>query len=143
MTTISKKQNIEYISILYNTIKLTEINSKDKKFFKIRNYLIIKISNSFGYNNGDIFSFLKNKIQYYEDKLDDKNKNFIKKSRDIHGLKYNYCNVNYIKAITHVNIICVYHGEFHQSPDNHLRKRGCPKCKYKESKTRKVYKIKY
>jgi very-short-patch-repair endonuclease len=128
-----EEQNKKFISILYYTLKLNEI--KKKKFDKVITYLLEKISHSFGCNHDDdIISFLKNKLFYYEDKLDVKNKNFINKSREIHGLKYNYCNVNYIIAKTHVNIICVYHGEFPQTPDNHLRKRGCPKCKYRDRK---------
>ena len=132
------EQNKKYISILYYTLKLQEI--KDKKFYRVINYLFVKISNSFGYTHGDRVSFLKNMLHNYEDLLDKKNRNFIKKSREIHGLKYNYCNVNYIIAKTHVNIICGYHGEFPQSPDNHLRKRGCPNCKYIDRKPGKYAK---
>lgn len=61
--------------------------------------------------------------------------NFIIKSLSIHGEgKYNYSKVEYINNRTKVIIICPIHGEFLQTPNNHLRRKGCPKC-YKESRT--------
>jgi len=43
---------------------------------------------------------------------------------------YNYSKVNYIDNHTKVCIICPKHGEFWQSPNNHLsKKQGCPECK--------------
>lgn len=53
------------------------------------------------------------------------------------GTKFDYSKVNYINAVTKVSIICLIknqkgsvHGEFLQSPHNHLHGRngGCPKC---------------
>jgi very-short-patch-repair endonuclease len=49
---------------------------------------------------------------------------FIKK----HGNKYNYKNVEYKNNKTNVEIICPDHGIFHQSPYEHKRGQGCPKC---------------
>ena len=61
-----------------------------------------------------------------------KNKNkeyFIRKSREIHGDKYNYSKVDYINWNTKVCIICPKHGEFWQSPLKHINeKHNCPKC---------------
>lgn len=54
---------------------------------------------------------------------------FVKKSNEIHNHKYNYLNSIYKSARTKICIICPVHGEFWQTPDNHLRGRGCPKCK--------------
>lgn len=54
---------------------------------------------------------------------------FIQKAKQIHGDKYNYSKVNYNKAIIKVCIICSKHGEFWQTPANHLRGQGCPSCK--------------
>lgn len=54
---------------------------------------------------------------------------FIKKSIDIHGDKYNYSKVNYINNHTRVCIICPTHGEFWQTPMKHLIGRGCHLCK--------------
>jgi hypothetical protein len=53
---------------------------------------------------------------------------FIKKAIKIHGDKYDYSKVNYIDAHTKVCIICPIHGEFWQTPNNHLTKYGCKKC---------------
>ena len=53
---------------------------------------------------------------------------FIKESEKVHNGKYNYSKVEYIDSKTKVCIICPEHGEFWQTPDNHLRGKGCPKC---------------
>ena len=53
---------------------------------------------------------------------------FIEKARKIHGDKYDYSNVNYIDAHTKVHIICPEHGEFWQTPHNHLNGKKCKKC---------------
>ena len=41
---------------------------------------------------------------------------------------YGYNNVIYINAKTHVLIYCPKHGNFSQTPDNHLHGYGCPFC---------------
>lgn len=53
---------------------------------------------------------------------------FIKKSKKIHGDKYDYSSVDYINKKTKVKIICSKHGVFEQKPCHHLVKCGCPKC---------------
>lgn len=60
---------------------------------------------------------------------------FIEKSKQLHGNKYDYSKVKYINNHTKVTIICPIHGEFEQIPSNHLRKRGCPKCAGKNKTT--------
>ena len=54
--------------------------------------------------------------------------NFILKSKAIHGDKYNYSKVEYIDSHTKVCIICPEHGEFWQTPNNHLNGKACPNC---------------
>lgn len=54
---------------------------------------------------------------------------FIGKSKEIHGNKYNYSNVNYITVHDYVDIICPIHGKFTQKPNTHLNGSGCPYCK--------------
>ena len=63
---------------------------------------------------------------------------FIEKSIEIHGDKFDYSKVEYNGSHTKVSIICIEHGEFYQSPTNHLSGNGCPKCafKYKRGKYR-------
>ena len=60
---------------------------------------------------------------------------FIKKSRAVHGNKYDYSKVEYVNGQTKVCIICPEHGEFWQTPGNHLSGSGCPKCSGKNKKT--------
>lgn len=55
---------------------------------------------------------------------------FIEKSHKIHGNKYDYSKVEYIDTDTKICIICPEHGEFWQTPHNHIgQKQGCPFCK--------------
>jgi hypothetical protein len=56
-------------------------------------------------------------------------KDFIKKSKKIHGNKYNYSLVNYKNAYTKIIIICKKHGTFKQKPNSHLCGYGCFKCR--------------
>ena len=56
-------------------------------------------------------------------------KEFIRRSNEIHGNLYNYSKVRYANVSTYVDIICKKHGIFKQTPDNHMRNRGCPSCK--------------
>lgn len=53
---------------------------------------------------------------------------FIEKAIKVHGKKYNYEKVVYKDSQTKVCIICPEHGEFWQTPANHLSGHGCPKC---------------
>ena len=53
---------------------------------------------------------------------------FINKSKKIHGDVYDYSTVDYNKNNIKVKIICPTHGEFLQTPNNHLRGQGCPNC---------------
>ena len=52
---------------------------------------------------------------------------FIKKSKIVHGDKYNYSLVDYIDRTKNVKIICPEHGIFEQRPDTHLKGGGCKK----------------
>ena len=53
---------------------------------------------------------------------------FVKKAIEVHGDKYDYSKVEYMGTHKNVCIICPEHGEFKQTPANHLNGRGCPKC---------------
>ena len=66
---------------------------------------------------------------------------FIEKSLLIHGDFYNYSLVEYKSSREKVKIICPIHGEFEQTPENHLRGSGCQKCgkeKYSKSLSLKL-----
>ena len=54
-------------------------------------------------------------------KLRKNNSYFIEKAKQIHGDKYDYSKVEYVNNRTKVCIICPEHGEFWQTPDNHLK----------------------
>lgn len=53
---------------------------------------------------------------------------FIEKAKKVHGHTYEYNNVEYIDCITKVSIICKIHGEFEQTPGNHLQGQACQTC---------------
>ena len=53
---------------------------------------------------------------------------FIKRSIEKHGDKYDYTLVNYVNQNTPVKIICPEHGEFLQKPAYHQNGHGCPVC---------------
>jgi hypothetical protein len=55
-------------------------------------------------------------------------KTFIEDAEKIHGNKYDYSSVNYINNRTKIKIICPTHGEFEQTPNNHLKGKGCLYC---------------
>jgi hypothetical protein len=72
------------------------------------------------------------------------NENFIKKSKIIHGNKYDYSLINYKNVREKVDIICPIHGVFKIRPTNHLSGRGCRKCGNeinfnKKRKTKEVF----
>jgi len=53
---------------------------------------------------------------------------FIIKANKIHNNVYDYSMSEYTTSKMHIRIICQIHGEFQQSPANHLQGNGCPKC---------------
>lgn len=53
---------------------------------------------------------------------------FIINSKLKHGDKYDYSKVNYENTRKQVIIICKKHGEFKQTPNDHLSGYGCIKC---------------
>lgn len=54
---------------------------------------------------------------------------FITKAKLIHGNLFDYSQVDYIRSNKKVKIICPTHGVFEQTPNNHLRNRGCDQCR--------------
>lgn len=61
---------------------------------------------------------------------------FIKESEIIHGFKYDYSLVNYVKTKNKIKIICSEHGEFEQTPNRHLFGDGCPICRESKGENR-------
>ncbi len=62
---------------------------------------------------------------------------FIKRSLEVHGDKYDYSITKYINSRINVNIICKKegHGIFSVNPTGHLKGNECWKCKVDKSKT--------
>lgn len=57
-----------------------------------------------------------------------KSDDFITKSKEVHGDKYDYSNVVYKNRRSNVEIICKKHGHFSQTPGSHINGYGCNKC---------------
>jgi len=55
---------------------------------------------------------------------------FIQEAKEVHGNLYDYSKVQYNSSHKKVEIGCLIHGSFRQSPVNHVRgnKSGCPGC---------------
>lgn len=76
---------------------------------------------------------------------------FIRRSREVHGDKYDYSMVEYIDNSTNVNIICHEkysngneHGAFPQVPTAHFAGSGCPICgkRYKNTELKVLNELK-
>jgi len=63
-----------------------------------------------------------------ESKLPSIQESFIKNSETLHNHRYNYSKVNYKVNYEKIIITCLKHGDFEQTPANHLKGEGCPKC---------------
>lgn len=59
----------------------------------------------------------------------DTTESFIEKAKKVHGNCYDYDNTEYVNNWTKLRIICPEHGEFWQTPNDHLDGCGCPMCK--------------
>lgn len=53
---------------------------------------------------------------------------FIKKAKEIHKGKYTYAKTKYKGVKEKVIVTCSEHGDFLQSPNDHLQSCGCPEC---------------
>ena len=86
--------------------------------------------------------FLQNVKDHYSNKSNcpkcsiEKNKvkkrktidSFIIEASSIHCNKYDYSKFEYINSKEKSIITCPIHGDFEQTPNAHLKGRGCPKC---------------
>ena len=76
----------------------------------------------------------KVKLTDFNKAINDECKNtFIEKAMKVHKDKYDYTETEYINSKTKVRINCKKHGLFYCSPNNHLKGKGCPKCKHNYS----------
>ena len=75
-----------------------------------------------------------------------KTEDFIKKAKEVHGNKYDYSKTEYKGCYEKICIICPKHGEFWQTPINHIakhQKHGCPECGKENCKNIAEYKKDY
>jgi len=77
---------------------------------------------------GFIWRFTDSDLFYTLDWLLNKQDRFINKAIALHKDKYDYNKVMYKGSHNNITIICKVHGEFNQTPSNHLKGRGCTKC---------------
>lgn len=69
-------------------------------------------------------------IIIYNKRIEKAKNTFIEKVKKIHGNKYDYSEVNYIRSCIKVKIKCkTCNKTFWQTPNNHLMGQGCPICK--------------
>jgi hypothetical protein len=59
---------------------------------------------------------------------------FIEAAKQIHADKYSYDRINFVNTKTKVFITCPSHGDFEQTPNNHLQGQGCSFCSGKKKK---------
>lgn len=64
---------------------------------------------------------------------------FINNSIKIHGCKYNYSKSEYTGNKQKIIIECPIHGNFLQTPNDHMMGRGCAKCKNVHSHSTKEF----
>ena len=69
--------------------------------------------------------------------FDDIKTYFLTKAKEVHGDKYDYSKVELEYISKKVCIICPVHGEFWQKANDHLKGRGCSKCRRKKCNTEK------
>lgn len=57
-------------------------------------------------------------------------KTFKEKANILHHNKYNYSKAIYTTNRNNITITCLTHGDFQQTPSNHLKGHGCKACQY-------------
>ena len=89
--------------------------------------------NDYGYNkiSEGLACEISDDIKSYLSQLNTKTtEKFIFESKQVHGDKFSYKNVDYKHHNRKIEIICSIHGSFFQTPNNHLQGRGCKHCAY-------------
>lgn len=64
---------------------------------------------------------------------------FVKRSRTMHGKRYDYSSAKYENADKKVVIICKKHGPFEQRAMDHMKGRGCSLCNEKQPPTTETF----
>ena len=64
---------------------------------------------------------------------------FVLSAQKKHNNFYSYDKFEYINSHTKSIITCPIHGDFEQSPTNHLNGNGCPKCHKDRLKNKNIF----
>ena len=63
-----------------------------------------------------------------EAKRKEREEKCLMKAKETHNGKYTYSNFVYVNNTTKGYITCPIHGDFLQTPKNHMNGQGCPVC---------------
>lgn len=68
---------------------------------------------------------------------------FLKRAKNIHGDRYDYCKSkdNYDGAISPIIITCSIHGDFEMTPRQHYKGHGCHKCANEKISSKNTYSL--
>lgn len=77
---------------------------------------------------------VKKTLDFSEDYVKKKTKEFVAKALLVHGTRYTYNNVVYVNSKTKVCVTCPLHGDFFVRPDIHLQGCICKKCQLENQK---------
>ena len=111
---------------LYDYSKVSYINSHKKVCIgcPIHGYFYITPTKHLS-SQGCSFCGIKKRSKSKKLTLND----FMERSNLVHGVgKYDYTKVLYELSLKKVCIVCPIHGDFFQTPGNHMSGQGCPIC---------------
>ena len=80
----------------------------------------------------------QNSLKMHGETKEGRFQNFLSKSKEVHGDKYDYSKVEFVSGGQKVIIICPIHGKFEQIPKSHMNGIGCRLCGYKKLSKTKV-----
>ena len=123
---IKKSKEIYKDKFSYDDVNYVDNNTKVKLWCNDHNGFIEQTPHQHLRGNGCKVCADKEKGLKYRSNTEE----FIEKANKVHNNKYDYSKVNYINAITPVEIICnKCNLSFWQTPHSHLSGSGCPMCK--------------
>lgn len=66
--------------------------------------------------------------------LEELKSDFVSRSHEVHGQTYSYSKFNFVNFATKGTVFCSVHGDFKQTPSNHLLGHKCPSCSRDQAK---------